>query len=92
MAGNEDNRIKRKGQRPMPQLMAVAAFAALSLALVVAHVLAFAPNLARVEHPQPFTGDRSPLREALAPEAVAARFRAISDLDDWLFRDITYDI
>ena len=80
MPKNDDNRIKRQGQRPMPQLVAVAAFAALSLALVVAHVLAFAPNLARVERPQPFTGDRSPLREALAPEAVAARFRALSDL------------
>jgi hypothetical protein len=34
---------------------------------------------------------RSPVPQ-LSPHQAAVLLRAISDLDDWLFRDTTYDI
>ncbi len=64
----------------MPSVLGGAIFALLTLAFLAVHVLYFAPGRARIERAQPFTGDRSALSEAMAPDSVAARFRAISDL------------
>ncbi len=71
---------KTNSHGQFPQIAAAAVFVLLALALLVMHVRAFEPSLARPEHPTAFSGDRSPLAAAMAPEAVARRFRAISDL------------
>ena len=80
MHENMEELTGREERAPMPPVFGGAVFALLSLALLSVHVLYFAPNRARIERPQPFTGDRSALSEAMAPDSVAATFRAISDL------------
>ncbi len=80
MHNREDKGTKRNDLRLMPQVVAAAVFALLTLALLAVHVLYFAPNRARVERATPFAGDRAPLAEAMDPESVAARFRDIADL------------
>ena len=72
--------IRKRGCGQIPQAAGALFFIIVSLAFVVLHVSVFSPNPVRPQQPVQLPADRSALAKALAPERVAERFKAISNL------------
>ena len=70
------------GQKPaqIPQIVGVALAAVIAVALLALHIRVFAPVMARRNRPAPDMGDRAAMAAAMAPDAVAERYKALSAL------------
>ena len=77
MDSSSDN---RHGRKTIPQVLGVAFFAAIGIALVAVHVRAFSPVPVRLQHRIPDPGSRAPMATAMSSTAVEDRFRSIADI------------
>lgn len=69
-----------QNDRQLPQAVGVALAAIIAVALLAVHVRVFAPVMARRNPKAPDMGDRSEMAAAMAPDAVADRYKELSAL------------